>query len=73
MLTHEERTGLEEIREGIRTKNWMIYTTDKSGKVVLDTKENFLSCLEEHLKMDKRVTLVEVREAEKLLNDHSRA
>ena len=24
VLSHEERAGLEEIREGIKTKNWMI-------------------------------------------------
>ena len=44
-LTDIERAGLDEIKEGIQTKNWMIYTSDKIGKVVLDTKDNFLELL----------------------------
>ena len=58
---------------GIVNKGWVIYTTDKSGKVVLDSKENFLNCMEEHFSMDRIVTPEEVREAESRLNDHVRA
>ena len=51
----------------------MLYTSDKSGKLVLDTKDNFLSCMSEHYNKDKIVTPSEVVEAEKHINDHSRS
>ena len=41
-LTEVGEAGLDEIKEGIKHKGWMIYSLDKSGKKVLDTKENFL-------------------------------
>ena len=47
-LTEEEQAGLDDIKKGIANKDWMIYSSDKSGKIVLDTKQNFLSCMEEH-------------------------
>ena len=73
VFKHEKPAGMDEIWEGNISKGWMVYTTDKSGKVVLDTKENFLQCMEEHYGMDKVVTPEEVRKAEVLLNYHARA
>ena len=55
-LTQKERAGLDELREVIKSKGWIVYTTDKSGKMVLDTKENFLSCMEEHYRADRVIT-----------------
>ena len=72
-LTETERAGLDEIKEGIRNKDWMIYTSDKSGKVVLDTKENFLKCMKEHYEGDQVVTPDQLRKAEKNINDHAKA
>ena len=34
VLTDEEEAGREEILEGIEKKGWMLYTSDKSGKLV---------------------------------------
>ena len=52
VLIEKERAGLDEIREGVRNRDCMIYRTDKSGKIVLDTKENFLKCMEDHYLSD---------------------
>ena len=41
--------------------------------MILDTKENFLSCMEEHFGADRVITPEEVRQAEKVINDHVRA
>ena len=46
---------------------------DKSGKIVLDTKENFLLCMKDHYIHDKVVEPSEVREAEKIINDRTRS
>ena len=61
------------MREGIKFKDWIVYSTDKSRKMVLDTKENFLSCMEEHFRADRVITPQEVTQAEKVINDHVRA
>ena len=73
VLTPKEKAGLDEIRDGITNRGWMIYCTDKSGKIVLDTKENFLNCMRDHYSSDKIVTPDEVRESEKHINDHVRS
>ena len=72
-LSESETRGKREISEGIKNKDWMVYSTDKSGKVVLDTKENFLSGMSEHFKSDPEATPEEVRTAEILLNEVSRS
>ena len=51
----------------------MLYQTDKSGKTCLDTKANYLSCMEEHFKDDPISTPEEVRQAELLLNNTARS
>jgi hypothetical protein len=39
VLSEKEMRGMKEIEEGIKDKGWMLYTTDKSGMLVLDTKK----------------------------------
>lgn len=73
MLSYEEKAGLDEITDGINYKDWIVYTTEKSGKRVLDTKENFLNCMKDHYMKDKVVTPSEVRDAEKIINDYTRS
>ena len=73
VLSREEQAGLDELKDGIDNHEWMVYTTDKSGKIVLDTKENFLQCMQEHIKDDKVVEPDDVRAAEKLINDRVRS
>ena len=37
ILTKEEERGRQEILEGIKTKGWILYNSDKSGKLVIDS------------------------------------
>ena len=37
ILTKEEERGRQEILEGIKTKGWILYNSDKSGKIVKDS------------------------------------
>ena len=46
VLTEREKSGRREILEGVKNKGWMIYNSDKSGKIVLNTVENFLHGME---------------------------
>ena len=47
-LTAAERAGRDDVKDGIENKGWMLYKSDKSGKLVLDTKDNFLKCMSGH-------------------------
>ena len=41
-LTKAEDLGRKEIMEGIKSRIWLLYCTDKIGNLVLDTKDNFI-------------------------------
>ena len=51
----------------------MLYSTDKSGKLVLDTKQNFLNSMGPHFENDSEVTRDDVSKSEKILNNHSKS
>ena len=72
-LTRSEALGRKEISEGIKSRNWLLYGTDKSGKLVLDTRENFLECMKPHYEEDQIVGYDSVLRSESTLNNHSRA
>jgi hypothetical protein len=71
-LTEAELAGLDEIREGIKNNEWMLYNSDKSGFMVLDTKSNFLESMKSHYEGDIEATIANVVEAEKNINNTAR-
>ena len=72
-LTPAERRGRQEIRDGIENHEWVLYATDKSGKLVLDTHTNFINSMKPHFETQEEVTISQVHEKEKILNDFSSA
>ena len=71
-LTREEEIGRKEVKEGVKSKGWIIYQTDKSGKMCLDSVENYTKCMEPHIKNDEEVKVKRELNAEKSINEHSR-
>jgi hypothetical protein len=71
-LTRDELEGLREIEIGIKTKDWMLYVTDKSGLMVLDTKQNFLESMKDHYSGDQEADIKDVIAAEKKINNTAR-
>ena len=63
--------GRKEIEEGVKEKDWRLYGTDRSGKLVLDTNENYLRTQKKHVGGDKEVDIEEVGASEELLYQHS--
>ena len=57
----------------MESKGWFLYGTDKSGKLVLDLRENFNKCMEPHYIHEIPVTIEHVHNSEKSLNNHSKA
>ena len=51
----------------------MLYGTDKSGKLVLNTKDNFLRAMEPHYSGDQEVSYQAILKSEPLLNNHAKA
>ena len=72
-LTRAEALGRKEIADGVKNRNWMLYGTDKSGKLVLDTRENFLKCMEPHSINDQQVEYEACLKSEPLLNNHAKS
>ena len=53
ILTESEKEGMRQIKEGIISKGWHLYQTDKSGRMCLDTVKNYVECMSEHLEKDE--------------------
>ena len=64
-MTKSELEGRRQVREGIASKGWMLYQTDKSGKLCLDTVSNFEECMAGHVLKDPIVTPEMVKKGEK--------
>ena len=71
-LTDDEIKGYKEINEGIKSKGWLLYETDKSGKLCIDTLENYKLAMSKHIEGDQEVTTKKVLSSEKSLNEHAR-
>ena len=70
-LTREQALGRKEILQGIKTRKWKLYGTDKSEKLVLDTEANYMRAMAPHIESLDIVNYDHVLESEKLLNNHS--
>ena len=70
--TRQEELGCREIQAGIVERNWCLYATDKSSKLVLDTWDNLNSCMEPHYINESQVTIEGVHSSENHLNNHSK-
>ena len=71
-LTKMEALGRKEILEGVKSKKYLLYGTDKSEKLVLDTPANFMNAMAPHIRDHFKVSLEEVENSEKVLNNHSK-
>ena len=60
-LTKGEKNGLKSLQKRIKNEEIMVMKTDKSGKFVVTTPENYIKMGEEHTKKDEEITWDEVR------------
>ena len=72
-LTKEEYLGWKEVKSGIKSKGWHLCATDKSGKLVLDLKDNYLQAMLKHANKDVPASMEEVAISEGILYSHSTA
>ena len=61
------------MKEGVKRKGWLLGATDKSGKLVLDLKDNYLLAMNKHAHKDILSSMEEVATSEGILYSHSTA
>ena len=72
-LEQAEREGLKSITRRVREKEVVVFQTDKSGRLSVDTPENYRQSSLVHVEQDVVVSEVEVQGIEKDISAHSEA
>ena len=67
----KERKGLKQIKDMRNEGKAMVFPTDKSGKFCIDTYENYVAGMEEHVIKDRIITRKEKEKIIRQLNGHS--
>ena len=67
-LTKDEKVGLKELKKKIDDQELVVFKTDKSGKLSVDTVENYKSALEVHTVNDTKTDMGKVEAIEKEMN-----
>ena len=70
-LSPQEIRGLKSLLKRIRAGEILIMKTDKSGRLMVVSVEDYLAMGEVHTRNDKPITRKEIGEIEKQLNGHS--
>ena len=69
-FSKQEWAGVKEIKEKTKNKECFVKQTDKSGKLTIDTVENYSSFIEEHTTNDELIDVKKVDYLESKLNDN---
>ena len=64
----ETRPGLISLTSRVKSGEILVQQTDKSGKLAITTREEYVASLQPHIASDKVITLEEKNETEKILN-----
>ena len=69
-LTEDEKEGLRSLQKRIRENDIIIIKTDKSGKMAVISRDEYIKMGEEHTGRDQEIDRKEIIEKEKQLNGH---
>ena len=72
-MTREERAGLKSLKMRMKKEEIVIMKTDKSGRFLVTTPEEYLKMGEVHTEKDKEITWEEVKDLEKEIGAHTTA
>ena len=70
-LTKTERTGLREIQNRIKTGDYVSFTTDKSQKISISSKEGYIRDAQPHIQGDDIIAPRELHLIEREMNAHT--
>ena len=71
-FSKEENQGLKEIKEKIKKKEIVVFSTDKSGRFSVDTPSNYEEAVKVHTNKDEEIDHDRVRSIETTVNHHMR-
>ena len=71
-ISRSEADGLKEIKEKVKNKEMVVFSTDKSSKLTADTVSNYNKALEKHVENDIKIDQKKVRKIENDMNNHMR-
>ena len=70
-LTKAEGTGLREIQNKIKAGDYVSFTTDKSQKISISSKEGYVRDAQPHIQDDDIITPRELHQLEREMNAHT--
>ena len=70
-LSKSQLDGLRSLKKRVSEEDIIITLTDKSGKLSLNTKDNYNASMEKHHRDDEKITLAEKNSIENTLNGHT--
>ena len=68
ILTSEEKTGLKELKKKISDKEWVVFKSDKSGRLTVDSIENYSKDLKIHTTLDTIISRKDLENLEENFN-----
>ena len=69
-LDKEQMSSIKELKTKIKEDGLVCYKTDKTGKLAIDTLENYATKMNKHIKDDIEITEKKMRSIENKLNEH---
>ena len=69
-ISNDVSNGIKKLKERIKDKEAVVFTSDKTGEFTADTSENYLEVLGEHTKNDVKINETKVKSLENKCNDH---
>ena len=70
-ITQEELAGLQSLKRKTKAEDWVIMETDKSKRLSIMTKENYVQATNPHVDNDLLVTAEDLHHIERTLNGHA--
>ena len=69
-ICKSEEKALKEVKEKVKKKEMVVFTTDKSGRFAADTPQNYEEAIMKHTQKDELVGKERVRQVEGKMNQH---
>ena len=69
-IDKSEEKALREVKEKVKKKEMVVFTTDKSGRFAADTPQNYEEAVMKHTQKDELVGKERVRQVEGKMNQH---
>ena len=69
-ISKSEENTIKEVKENIKNKDIVVFTTDKSGRFTVDTPKNYTEAVMKHTRNDVQIETERVKQIENKMNQH---